>query len=127
MASSPGSRPAVEGDLAVGLSGHLVAGVVGPCVVTGADHDGVAVGFSAVCPAFGVVQVGHAGWCVAALDFAAAGFDGLGDPLGLAVEAVLAAEVEDLGLGVEDGGDDPGLTRQPAGGAGADGLAGVQP
>ena len=39
---------------------------------------------------------------------------------------LLAAEVEDLGLAAEDGGDDPGLAGQPAGLAGGDGLAGVE-
>ena len=37
-----------------------------------------------------------------------------------------AAEVEDLGLAAEDGGDDPGFAGQPAGGAGGDGFAGVE-
>ncbi len=41
------------------------------------------------------------------------------------VEADLAAEVEDAGLAVEDGGDDPGLAGEPAGGAGGEAAAGV--
>jgi hypothetical protein len=71
-------------------------------------------------------MLGHAGWGVAALDFAAAGLDGLDDALGFVGEAVGAAEVEDLGLAAEDGGDDPGFAGQAAGGAGADRLAGVE-
>ena len=71
--------------------------------------------------------MGGAGWCVAAFDLAAAGFDGLDDALGFGGEAFLAAEVEDLGLPAENGGDDPGFAGQAAGGAGADRLAGVEP
>ena len=74
----------------------------------------------------GEAQVAPAGWGVAAFDVAAAGFDGLGDALGFVVEATCSAEVEDLGLAAEDGGDDPGFAGQPAGGAGGDGFAGVE-
>jgi hypothetical protein len=42
------------------------------------------------------------------------------------VESPIAAEVEDLGLPAEGGGDDPGLAGEPAGEAGADLLAGVE-
>jgi hypothetical protein len=42
------------------------------------------------------------------------------DPLGGGEEPPPAAKVEDLGLAVEDGGDDPRLTREPPGQAGAD-------
>ena len=116
-----GSRASVEGVLAGGEPGHVVALVVGSGVVAGADHDAVAVGFAAVGPAFGVVQVGHAGWGVAAFDLAAAvasmvltiRWASLSKPFA-------AAEVEDLGLAAEDGGDDPGFAGQAAGGAGGD-------
>ena len=37
-----------------------------------------------------------------------------GDPEGGGDEAVEAADVEDLAAGAEDGGDDLGITREPA-------------
>lgn len=40
--------------------------------------------------------------------------------------AAFAAHVEWLGVAPEDDGDDPGLTRQPAGQAGGDLVAGVE-
>ena len=48
------------------------------------------------------------------------------DPLGSGVEPAGAAEVEDLGLAAEDGGDDPGLAGEPSGWPGADAVAGVE-
>ena len=110
---SPSGSP-VESDLAGGPSGHRVAAVVGVGVVSGAEQEPVAVGAAALGPGVGVVQVAHAGWPVAALGGAATLFEGLGDPLRAGVEAPGAAEVEDLGLPVEDRGDDPGLTGELA-------------
>jgi hypothetical protein len=57
---------------------------------------------------------------------AAAVLDGQGEALGLVVEPGAAAEVEDPGLGVEDGGDQSGLAGEVAGEGGGDRLAGVQ-
>ena len=37
-----------------------------------------------------------------------------GDPQGGGDQAVVAADVEDLAAGAEDGGDDLGITGQPA-------------
>ena len=99
---------------------------MGAGVVSGAEQEAVVVGAAAAGPGDGVVQVAQAGWPVAALGGAAALFEGLGDPLCSGVEAPGAAEVEDLRLPAEDGGDDPGLTRQPPSLAGGDGLAGVE-
>ena len=62
-----------------------------------------------------VVGVAHPGWGVAAVGGAAAVALGEGDPLGFGVEAALPAEVEDLGVAAEDGGDDPGPAGEPAG------------
>ena len=62
-----------------------------------------------------VVGVTHPGWGVATVGGAAAVAVGEGDPLGLGVEAALPAEVEDLGVTAEDGGDDPGPTGDPPG------------
>ena len=74
-----------------------------------------------------MVHVGEPGGRVAAFDeTAAALLDELGDALGLAVEPAFAAEVEDLGPPAEDGGDDPGLTGDPAGEGGGDLFAGVE-
>src|SRR5690349_1780717 len=113
-----GSRSSVEAVEAGGELGHLVAGVVGSGVVPEAEHDRGHVGASAVGPALLVMQVGAAGWLVAALGLAAAGFDHLGDALGVVVEAAFAADVEDLGSSAEDGGDDPGFAGHSAGQAG---------
>src|SRR4051795_3329991 len=117
----------VEAVLPAGERVDLVATVVGSGVVPWADHDAVAVGPGAVDPAGGGVEVAGSGWSVAALDLAAADLDGLGDPLCFVVEAFLAAEVEDLGLAAQHGGDDPGLTGEPAGQGRGDLLAGVEP
>ena len=109
-----------EGDLPAGQVGRGVGGVVGAGVVAGAEQQPVVVGPAAAAPGDRVVQVAQAGWPVAALGGAAALFEGLGDPLGSGVEAPGAAEVEDLGLPAEDGGDDPGLARQSPSLAGTD-------
>ena len=69
---------------------------------------------------------GSSAWGVAAFGLAAALLDGLEDALGFAAEPVLAAEVEDLGLAAEDGGDDPGVGGQAPGLSGGEGFAGVE-
>jgi hypothetical protein len=77
-----------------------------------------------------VVGVAPGGGAVAALGGAAALFDVQGDALGLAVEAAFAAHVQHHGAAVDqppvDRGDHPGLTREAAGEAGGDALAGVE-
>ncbi len=65
-----------------------------------------------------VVGVTQPGWGVTAVGGAAAVPQREGDPLGLGVETASAAEVEDLGVAAEDGGDDPGPAGEPAGLAG---------
>ena len=70
--------------------------------------------------------VAQSGGPVAALGGAAALLEGHHDPLGLGVEPPGAAQVEDLRLAAEHGGDDAGLAGQSAGGVGGDRLAGVQ-
>jgi hypothetical protein len=87
-----GLSASVEADLAAGVVGQVVAGVVGEGVVSGAEHEGVAVGFAALSPGDGVVQVAHPRWPVAADGGAAALFEAGGDPLVLVVEPVLAAQ-----------------------------------
>ena len=62
---------------------------------------------------------------VAALGAAVAVADAHGLALGGVVEPLGAAEVEDLGLPAEDGGDEVGGARQAAGLGGADALAGA--
>ena len=73
-----------------------------------------------------MVGVAHRGWSVAVLGGAALVSDGHGEALGLGVEAASAAEVEDLGPAVEDGGDDPVVTREASGLGGGDLATGVQ-
>jgi hypothetical protein len=84
-------------------------------VVARADHDGVAVRLAALAPGLGVVYLAKTRRGIAALDGAAALFDGGHDPLRAVGEAAGAAQVEDLGVAVEDGGDDPRLAGQLAG------------
>ena len=75
-----------------------------------------------------MVGVALAGGSVAALGGAGGSVaQGEGDALGLGVEAAGAAEVEDLGLPAEHGGDDPGPAGQAAGLGGGDDAAGGQP
>ena len=73
-----------------------------------------------------MVGVAERGRPVAALGGAAVVPQCQGDALGFGVEAASAAEVEDLGAGAEDGGDDPGGAREAAGLGGGDLPAGVQ-
>jgi len=106
----------VEADLAAGEAGGLVGGVVGSGVVSRAEQAAVLDR----CVAAGaerlvVVGVTHAGWPVTALRGATALLQGEGDPLGFGVEPGLPAQVEDLGVGAEDGGDDPGPAGEPPG------------
>src|SRR4051812_47693124 len=97
-------RSSVEGDVAVGVVGGAVAGVVGAGVVPGAQGDAVfEVGVASVGPALLVVGV-QAGGAVAALGAAAAVADQHRDPLGLAEVPAFAAHVEGLGVAVEDDG-----------------------
>ena len=110
LRAAPGLSASVEADLAAWVVGDVVAGVVGAGVMSGAEHEGVAVGFAALGPGDGVVQVAHPRWPVAADGGAAVLFEAGCDALVLVVEPLGAAEVEDLGLPAEDGGDDPGLT-----------------
>ena len=63
--------------------------------------------------------VTHTGRPITALRGATALLQGQGDPLGFGVEPGPPTEVEDLGLGAEDGGDDPGPAGEPPGEAGA--------
>ena len=63
---------------------------------------------------------------VAADGGAAALLEGEDEALGGCVEAAFAAEVEDVGGAVEDGGDDAVAAGEVAGGGGADLLAGVE-
>jgi len=73
---------------------------------------------ASVVPGPVVVGAAHPGGPVAPLGGAAAVAQGERDPLGFGVEAAFAAEVEDLGDAVEDGGDDPSRAREPPGFAG---------
>jgi hypothetical protein len=59
-----------------------------------------------------------AGWVVAALGGAAGLFDDGHDPLRGVVEAAFAAQVEDLALAAEHGGDDPCFSGELVGEAG---------
>ncbi len=119
--------PSVEDDLAVGVTGHLVVGVVGSGVVSGAEQSAlVEVGRATVGPAGPVVGVTHPGWPVTTLGHAAAVPQGHGGGLGLGVEPSGSAEVEDLGVSAEDDGDDPGGARQASCRGSGDVFAGVE-
>lgn len=77
-------------------------------------------------PGVWVVSVAFSGWPVAVFGGAALVALGEGDALGFGVEPGGAAEVEDLGAGAEDRGDDPGFAGQAACFGGGDRLAGVE-
>ena len=62
-------------------------------------------------------------WHVAAVGGAALVADGEGDALVLGVEPLGPSHVQWHGLAAQDEGDDPGLTREAAGGGGADPVA----
>jgi len=61
-----------------------------------------------------VVGLTHDRWAGAAGEGAVSVAEHQGDPEGGGDEAVEAADVEDLAAGAEDGGDDLGITREPA-------------
>ncbi len=65
-----------------------------------------------------MVEVAQAGWPVAVAGGAAVVAQAEGEALGWGVEAAGAAEVEDLGVTAEDGGEDAGFAEQASGGAG---------
>ena len=91
-------------------AGDFPAVVVHEHVVVSAEQD------SAVCvrravvsnPVVDMVGFAPAGWSVAVAELAAAVAGGDGYCLSAAEESVFPAEVEDLALGVELDGDDPG-------------------
>ena len=97
----------------------VVAGVVDPVVVLGAEWDGVGeVGAAALGPGLSVVELAPGVGAFAAGGGAGGVFEAFGYPLGLGEEAVLSAEVEGDGLGAEDGGQDAGGAGEASGFAG---------
>ena len=96
----------MEGDLAVGVEGHVVAVVVGSVVVVGAEEDEVfEVGVAAVGPGGEVVGFAPGGGHGAAAGLAGGEQEGFGAALGRGGESAGAAEVEELGGAAEDGGE----------------------
>ena len=115
-----------EGEGAVLLAAHAPAAFVDEPVVEGAEPGGVVEGRqSAFGPPDDVVAVG--GWSAAAFEGASAVlFDPGGAAYGVREAAVVLAEVEDLGVAAEHGGDDAGGAGDASGGGGADGRPGGQ-
>ena len=90
-------------------------------VVEGADVGGfVEIGWSAVFPEGEVVELAAGELCLAFGEHAALVAERGGAALGAAEDPAGPAEVEDLSLGAEDGGDEVRLTREPPGGGGGD-------
>jgi len=84
-------------------------------MVGGADEGGVVdTGWSAECPRHDVVGFAVPRFTVAAGEDAPAVPDGDGLPEVAGEQPGRAADVEDLGVGSEDDGEDVGVTRQPA-------------
>ena len=112
-----GLRPSVEADSSVGGVLDEVAVVVDAVVVPGAEQHAVGeVGAASATPGVaGVVGFAPGGRHRAAVGAAGALADGEGLALRGGEESSGAAEVEDLGVPVEDGGEDGGTTGQPAG------------
>ena len=100
---------------------------MGEGVVAGAQELGVAgVGLAAAAPERLVVDVAERGGDVAAGVLAVALLDNQRDALGLGLKAGPATLVEHLGLGAEDGRDDPGFAGEHPRSGGTDALAGVE-
>ena len=100
--------------------------VVDESVVVAAEQDHVAQGgCAAVDPVLDVVGVAHDRWAGAVREaaVAVAGDEGFPDRGG--DQALGAADVEDLGVGAEDGGDDVGVAADPADGGGGELFAGL--
>ena len=102
--------------------GRCGSGCRGRVVVPVAEQDTVGeVGRAAVGPGGGVVGLAPGCGDVAVLGPAAGVAQGEGLALGGGEQPGGAAQVEDLGLGAQDGGDEAGGAGQPAGFAGGDG------
>ncbi len=121
------SRTPTESDAAVGHGLVVVAGVVDPVVVLGAERDRVGeVGAAALGPGLSVVQFAPGVGAFAAGGGAGGVFESFGHSLGLGEQPALPAEVEGDGLGAEDGGEDAGVAGEAAGFSGGEGLVGVE-
>lgn len=100
---------------------------MGEVVVAWAQQAGVdGVGVTSAGPGRRVMHVTQVCRGLAAGVLAVAVLHDDGAPLGRGVKAALAAEVQDVGIGAEHGGDDAGLAGQAAGLAGGDAVPGVQ-
>src|SRR6478609_10252207 len=123
---SSGLLAAVELDLPGRGLGQLVAAVVSPAVVPGAQGDAVLDAGAATVDPSGVVVGVESGAAVAAFGAAALVADQDRETLVFGVESLLAAHVEGHGVAAEDGRDDPRLTGQLAGEGRADAFSGVE-
>jgi glycopeptide antibiotics resistance protein len=89
--------------------------VNGPVVVSAEQDQVVQAGRAAVCPGPDVVGVGPSGWAVAAGKRAAAVAQDQGPAQHTGPEAPGAADVEDLTVATQNGGQDLGITGQASG------------
>ena len=104
-----------------GVEPDLPGGVVDEAVVVAAEQDHVVqAGGAAVGPVLEVVGVAHQGWAGAVGEGAVLVAGDQGSPDGGGDQAVDAADVEDLGVGAEDGGDQVGVAGEPAYGGGGE-------
>src|SRR3954454_3798074 len=98
-----------------GIQTYFPRRVVDDSVVVAAQQgEVVQAGGAAVGPVSEVVGVAHQRWSGAAGEGAVPVADDQGGPERGGDQAVEASDVEDLALGAEDGGDDLGVTGQPA-------------
>ena len=108
-----------------GVDVDLPGGLVDQGVVFAAEQDEVVEGCGAVVgPVGDVVGVAGDGEAGAAGEGAVLVAEDQGGPDAGGDQAAGAADVEDLALGAEDGGDDLGVAGQSAGGGGGEGVAG---
>ena len=85
-----------------------------PVVMAAQEGEVVELRLTAVDPVEDVVGVAHGRWSGAAGERAVSVADDEGGPDRGGDQAAEPAEVEDLGVGAEDGGDDLGVTRESA-------------
>ena len=102
-----------------GVEACLPGCVVDDAVVMAAEQgEVVELGWAAVDPVGEVVGVAHEGWSSAGGEGAVSVAEDQGGPDRGGDRSAEAAHVEDLAVAAEDGGDDLGVTGQPAEGVG---------